>query len=391
MNVMNPREMIGGNNPPMAEELRERNPEIFQQMDALADALDLVPAVIANDDDEGAAQDLALKCKKVIKMAKGVHDVEKEPFDKKVKEIKAAFAIPMERVEKVAKAIMERLDVYKEKKAAEERRRREEQARLERERAEELARQAQEAERKRQEAEALRRAEEQRARKAQEERERAERDAREAQERAKRAAEEAARLEAERRERARRDEEDRKLKAQRDAEADARRKAEEEDTRKRIEAARAERAKAEEEARVAREASAKALEERRAAEEAARLAKREEKTAEKTANTQLEDAVRLERRADKLDGAAQQSEADLSRGRGEYGSVGSRATRWTYRILDRDAVPLEALRAYMHPDAIDAAVTRFMNAHRPELGKGRDRDGLLRGVEFYTITETRVA
>ena len=117
----------------------------------------------------------------------------------------------------------------------------------------------------------------------------------------------------------------------RDAEADVRRKIEEEDARKRIEAARAERAKAEEEARIAREASAKALEERRAAEEAARLAKRDERTAEKAANTQLEDAVRLERRADKLDGAAQQSEADLSRGRGEYGSVGSRATRWTWR------------------------------------------------------------
>lgn len=101
--------------------------------------------------------------------------------------------------------------------------------------------------------------------------------------------------------------------------------------------------------------------------------------------------MKLERRAAKLEGSAQVSEAELSRGRGDYGSVGSRATFWTWRMIDRDKVPLEALRAYIHPDAIDAAVTRFMNAHRPELGTGRDVNELLPGVEFYRDTQTRVA
>lgn len=395
MNVIDPRLQIGGNKPPIAEQMKENHKELFEQLEALAAAAELVPPVIQNDEDEGAAQDVVLKCKRVIKTADAMHKLEKEPYDKIIKELKAAFAIPTEKVDKVAKVIIERLDVYKEKKATEERRKREEEARKQREEAERLQREAEEAERRQREAAEARRLEEERAARAQAERERAEREAREARERAEELKRQQAKMEQERKERLEREERERKERAEQDAAekaaSEARRKAEEEAHAKRMAEMKAQREEEERKAKESREAAAKALEERRQAEDAASAAKRDERAAAKVVNNSIDDAVRMEKRADKLDGAAQAPEAELSRGRGEYGSVASRVTTWTYTILDRDKIPLETLRAYMHPDAIDAAVTRYMNAHRPELGKGRDRDDLLPGVEFHTVTNTRVA
>jgi chromosome segregation ATPase len=395
MNIVDPRLQIGGNKPPIAEQMKENHRDLFEQLEQLAAAAELVPPVILNDEDEGAAQDVVLKCKRVIKTADAMHKLEKEPYDKIIKELKAAFAIPTEKVEKVVKVIVERLDVYKEKKAAEERRKREEEARKQREEAERLQREAEEADRKRREAEEARRIEEERAARAQAERERAEREAREARERAERLREEQARLERERKEREAREAEEAKAKAVQDEkdriEREARRKAEEEAHAKRMAELKAQREEEDRKAREAREAAAKALEERRQAEEAAAAAKRDERANAKIVNNAIDDAVRMEKRADKLDGAAQASEADLSRGRGDYGSVGSRVTTWTYTIINRDRIPLEKLRSFIHPDAIDAAVSRFMQANRPELGKGRDCDDLLPGVEFHTVTNTRVA
>ena len=395
MNVIDARLQIGGNRPPIAEQMKENHKDLFEQLEQLAAAADLVPPVIASDEDEGAAQDLVLKCKRVIKTADAMHKMEKEPYDKIVKELKAAFAIPTEKVEKVAKLIIERLDVYKEKKAADERRRREEEARKQREEAERLQREAEEADRLRREAEEARKAEEKRAADAQAAREKAEREAREARERAEYLKEEQARLEREAKERREREAREARERAEQDAAdraaAEERRKAEEAAHAKRMAELKEQREEEERKARESREAAAKALEERREAEAAAAVAKKDERAAAKTANNSLDDAVRMEKRADRLDGASQASEADLSRGRGEYGSVGSRVTRWAYTIRNRDRIPLEKLRSFLHPDAIDAAVSRFMQANRPELGKGRDNDDLLPGVEFHTVTDTRVA
>ena len=74
-----------------------------------------------------------------------------------------------------------------------------------------------------------------------------------------------------------------------------------------------------------------------------------------------------------------------------YALLPDGTTPLTNIMIDRDKIPLEALRAYLHPDAIDAAVTRFMNAHRPELGTGRDFSDLLPGVSFYQDQTSRVA
>lgn len=377
--IEDPRLAIGGNKPPIAEEMRAEYPDLFKALDELATADTLVPPVIENDEQEGAAQDNYKKCQKAVKMADAMHKLAKEPLDQQVKELKAAFTIPKEKVEKVAKTILERLDIYKEKKAAAERRRREDEARKQREEQEAREAAAAEAERKRQEAERLRKEEEEKAAKAQREREAAEKAAREANERAERAREEARKLE-----------EARKRQKEQDERDAAQRKIDEEEHAKKMAKLKEEADEAECQKKEEREKAAKALAERRAAEEAAALAKKDEKVAGREANAQLDDAVRAEKRANRLEDAAQASEADLSRGRGDYGSVGSRVTVWTWRMLERDKVPLEALRAYLNPDAIDAAVTRFMNAHRNELGKGRDLDDLLKGVQFFQEQSTRV-
>jgi chromosome segregation ATPase len=382
---------IGHNNPPITEEIHLRHKDVFDSLDQLAGADALVPAVITNDDEEGKAQDVVMKCKKTVKMAEAMYKLEKAPFDQKLKEIKATFAIPIEKVEKVSSEVLRRLDDYKAEKAAAERRRREDEARKAREEQEAREAAAREAEKKRAEAEAARRAEEERAARAQAEKERAEREAREARERAERLKEEEARLKKEAEERKKREEAEAAARAERDAKAEEERKARMEAEQKKLAELRAQREEEERKAKEAREARAKALEEQRAAEDAARMAKKEEKAADREVNAELESAERFEKRADKLDGAARESASELSRGRGDYGSVGSLATFWTWSMIDREKIPLEQLRPFILPDAIDAAVTKFMNANRPQLGKGRDHDDLLPGVSFHTETKTRVA
>ena len=382
---------IGHNNPPITEEIHLRHKDVFDSLEQLAGADALVPTVITNDDEEGKAQDVVMKCKKTVKMAEAMYKLEKAPFDQKLKEIKATFAIPIEKVDKVAAEVLKRLDAYKEEKAAAERRRREEEARKAREEQEAREAAAREAERKRREAEEARRIEEERARRAQEEKERAGREAKEARERAERLKEEQARLEREAKERKAREEAEAAARAERDAKAEEERRIRREADEKRLAELKAQREEEERKAKEAREARAKALEEQRAAEEAARAAKREEKAADREVSAELQSAERLEKRADRLDGAARESASELSRGRGDYGSVGSLATVWTWRALDVDKIPLEQLRPYILQDAINAAVTKFMNAHRAELGKGRDHNDLLPGVSFFTETKTRVA
>lgn len=388
---------IGHNQPPLNEVIKDRYRELFRRMAELESRCATVPEVLANEDDVGAAQDLYRQIRAEIGAATGAHKEEKKPLDEALKVIKATFAIPAERLEMAGKAILARLDVWKEKKAAEERRAREAAAAKAREEQERKEREAAEAERRAREAEQLRLAEERRQREAEEARERARREQAEAEARAQRAREEEARIMAQRKEREAAEARERAERAameerNRAAEAAAREKAriQREEEQRKLDELRAQRAAEQKAADEARARAAEAQAQERAAREAAEAAAKEAKRNDREAKNSLDDALRVERRADRLEGAAQASEAELSRERGELGSVGSLVTRWTWRMVDRDRVPLEALRAYLNPDAIDAAVTRFMQAHRPELGKGRD-DAILPGVLFYEDVTTRVA
>lgn len=124
-----------------------------------------------------------------------------------------------------------------------------------------------------------------------------------------------------------------------DAKAEAERRA-------RIEAERIAREAAEKAAREAAEAERKARDERDlaaalAAEEAAKKAAAE---------------------AEKARAAAAAKPAELSRVRGEYGSVSSLKQFWAYRNLDRGALDLNALREHLPADALDKAIKSFIRA-----------------------------
>lgn len=129
----------------------------------------------------------------------------------------------------------------------------------------------------------------------------------------------------------------------------------------------------EEQQRLAREAAERARAEAEA--KAKALADEQSLTAaieaEKAAETASADLVKAEQ-------AAEVKAAELSRTRGEYGSVASLRTQWVFDDIDRATLDLEALREHLPIEAIKTAVRSFIKAG------GRE----LRGT---TIHETTVA
>lgn len=126
----------------------------------------------------------------------------------------------------------------------------------------------------------------------------------------------------------------------------------------------------------------KEAKERAAREEAARLAAKQAAEAEAAmrSQTDLEDAITAQADADKAKKEAEAKAADLSRNRGDMGSVSSLRTFWDFADMDRDALDLEALRAHIPQDALDKAVRSFVKAG------GRQ----LRGVRIYQNTQAAV-
>jgi hypothetical protein len=121
-------------------------------------------------------------------------------------------------------------------------------------------------------------------------------------------------------------------------------------------------------------------EEQRKAEEAARAAAEEaRRQAESAASeAQLEDAIDAEERArqagaDALRKAreADAKAAELSRVRGDYGSVASLRTRWTGHLVDRATLDLERLREHLSEDAINQAIRAWVKTGGRELRGAR--------------------
>lgn len=90
--------------------------------------------------------------------------------------------------------------------------------------------------------------------------------------------------------------------------------------------------------------------------------------------------ARVDRMERKLDNA---TDADLSRTRGEHGTVGSLTGRWHVQSVDHNTVDLERLRGYLMPAAIDAAVYRYMQANRTQ-----NEITPLTGAEFEWIPDS---
>lgn len=118
-------------------------------------------------------------------------------------------------------------------------------------------------------------------------------------------------------------------------------------------------AKAERE-RQAREAEAKRL--REEAEKQAAAAAQVEAAAPAAAAIVMEQALATEVQAAQASRAAAAKPAELSRTRGEVGSVASLKSRWIGEVSDRAALDLEALRPYLPVAALQTALNGAIKA-----------------------------
>jgi len=367
------------------EDLRRKHKDTLERVGKLIEAGKDIPDKIGGDEEAGRVQDWVQQTRTAIATADAMRKLEGKPFSEAKKAADGVFQKPVDELELVRTRVTKAHTAYLEEKAAAERLAREEEARRHREEAERQAAIAREQEQKRLEAEQKRLEAERAAREAEEFKLRQQREAEEAKERARKAKEEEQRLDAERKERERREaEEAAERKRRREAEEAA--AAEERERRRVEEEARLAdaRARREAEEKAAAEAKAKAAEARARqaeAERAAAAAKREERTAGRQEKEADGKAERLGARADRAENTANSSAADLSRTRSDMGSVGSLASHWRFEVLDIDAVPLETLRPYLHPDEIRTAIQKFMAAG------GRD----LPGVHFFIEHRARVA
>lgn len=129
------------------------------------------------------------------------------------------------------------------------------------------------------------------------------------------------------------------------------------------------------------EAAKKAAEEmaaRKAAEEqAARIRDAQSLEQAAAAEEQAEQAAAQAARASK---EAAVKAADLSRTRGDLGSVASLHTFWDFRDLDRELIDLEALRPHIPIAALESAVKSFIKAGGRQLA----------GVVIFENATTRV-
>lgn len=103
-----------------------------------------------------------------------------------------------------------------------------------------------------------------------------------------------------------------------------------------------------------------AEERRKAEEKIAREANRDVKLNVGEAERSQNAAARLEKKADA-------NQAELSRTRGDLGSVSSLRTDWVHDGFDRAELDLEALRQHLPADAIDQAIRSFIRAGGREL------------------------
>lgn len=122
----------------------------------------------------------------------------------------------------------------------------------------------------------------------------------------------------------------------------------------------------------------KEREERRRLEHARIEAEAVAKKAEEEAvdEDDLEEAVAAEDHANVAAKATEQSTADLSRSRGEYGGVSSLTKRWVHTIENSSKIPLERLRPYFTDDMIDKAIRSLIRAEVTPLNKAVDLPGV---------------
>jgi chemotaxis protein histidine kinase CheA len=334
-------------------ELREKYADLIVRQRELIASEPTLPTTVDDEETSGEVGDQIKQFDNCAKALEGARVAEKEPYLQGGRLVDGLFNSLRDPLINLRKRLDKIDGVYKDAKVERERKQREAEER-----------------RKREEAERLRAEAEERARQA-----------REAEERAQRAKEEAERKLREEQERQERERQEREA-AARKAEEDARRREEsriqaarDEDERRQAEQQRAIREaadKARKEAEDKARAEYEAKERKRLEDERVEREKREKveaKERERLAEEAKKVADKAEREAAAATKAANASTAELSRTRGQYGSVGNRRTTWEHdeSSLDRNTLDLRPLRPHLPEAALHQAVRSYIRAGGREL------------------------
>lgn len=355
---------IGDNNPPLSliEDLQTRYKYMLDQFAELMDAAAQAPDRIADDATHAKVIELIKKMRVLERQADGTREIEREPFAQKVTEVNGFFKTRIDPLKKQREILNERHEAYTKAKAEAEKRRLEEEAERRREEAAKALAAAQEAERIKREAEEAQRRAEEDARRAEEAKHKAIAEQKAAEERAAAAKAEEQRLAAERIARHAAEAKQKEIDDAQRAEREAQRQRDMEAAAK----AKAGRETEEAAARKAREQATEARRQQQAAEDAAREAKADVKAAGRDEKSAMNEALREESRAGKLQTRADGPDAELGRARSEHGAVGTLNRRWVCRVTDRDRLDRNALWPFINGEAIDAALWKWMQAQTPD-------------------------
>jgi hypothetical protein len=351
------------NNPPehlRPETIAQRLTKLFKPMvDRLAgieaEAANM-PDVIEDDETSKAIGDLVKIAKTELRAAEAARKAEKDPYKAAGDQVDGFFKVKADRVKSVVAALEQRVSSYLQVKAQREARRRQEEADRLRAEAEARMREAEEADARRAEAEAAAL------------NERATADA------ARVGLDVALGLASDARvERTLAESEMRDAKRANDPDAYTTASKRRDDAH----------AKA-----TALEARVKELRaQEAAANERAREQERAAKAERKAADDAIGQAVVHGTASTRHEKAATASAADLSRTRGDLGSVASLRTDWVFDNLERTNIDLEALRQHLPLTAIEQAVRSWINANKDGLKSGEAK---LRGVRVFEQTKAVV-
>lgn len=351
---------IGDNLPPpdLKSTIEERYHSSLTQVAELLDAAATVPDEL-NDETQPKCAELIKKIRFAETTLDGARKLEKEPFDQSVKLINGLFNTRIDKLEAARKILNDRSEAYLKRKAAAEARRLQEEEDKRREAARIALERAQEAERTKNVASVAVNEFEALANDAKMARASAGSDIEKAQARIATAKAEIAKIKAEI--------------ANENAKFAQRVQAGEEVTadekaQKRVHyegvlaGAKGELEEAEGELRTAREAAAEARRKQDQIDENLRNAKKEVKTAERDVKEHIGEAVREEKRADRIADVVAGPEAELARTRSEHGATSTLSRKWTSTIIDRDKLDKNALWPHINGDALDAALWKWMMA-----------------------------
>ena len=143
-----PRLGIGGNKPPavtIADRLKETYAKQFAEVDEIAELANGAPKEIENAEQAAAVADIAASAGSGRKALDEARKVEKDPFLQGGRDVDNTFRDPIDRLDRIDKALMQRVTAFNRKVAEAERQAREQLEREQREAAAAAQRSAEEA------------------------------------------------------------------------------------------------------------------------------------------------------------------------------------------------------------------------------------------------------